>query len=531
MRKIPFIYLFNTKEHKYAYDVNSNEIIRLNDLSFDYLRYLSSGLSREKSIKILENEYSHDEISNVLELFDKAQKSKTVFSEKHPSKIAFNSFSDSWKEKYDECLELLTLEVTQRCNLACKYCCFNDFYAENRNRGDEDMPWDIAQAGLDYMLKHGGQEENPLRNKKKSRNFAIGFYGGEPLLRIDFLNRCVQYISQRITEDREVLYTVTTNATLLTPEAVKFLLNNNINIVISLDGPKEIHDRMRVFPNGCGTYDKILEGIENLVQYASQLKPANSIPVIINCVLVGNENVVDLWNYFSSMEELFNTQYIRFNIRLSNLSNGVDFWNQENPEFPMDYVQGWEEIISEYREACLKGVYYPENDKPSWRMELLDSFVRDSLYFAVHGRTRFQFECQHELPEICHPGSICYMGSRRCYLTTNGTILPCERVPSNDPYFIIGDIMNGGINLDKVQEKTEAFTRATDEDCKNCWCFRMCSVGCLAGMVEGGKVNPSIKVKRCSDLVNKRNKELIGLMEVLEKNPKALDHYNSIIVT
>lgn len=393
------------------------------------------------------------------------------------------------------------------------------------------MSWEIAQAGLDYMLKHGGQEENPFIGRSASRNFAIAFYGREPLLRMDFLDRCAKYLNQKLVDDRVVSFTVTTNGTLLTPDIIKCLLDNNINIVISLDGPEEIHDRMRVFPNGMGSYNNVIEGIENLVQYASQLKPSTGIPVILNTVLTGNENVVDLLNYFCSMEELFNTPYVNFVPRLSDVSKGTEFLNQNIPELHLEHVQGWDELISEYREACLSGVFYSDNGQQSWRMQVLGTFAREGLFFSVYGRTRYQYDCEYEIRDVCHPGSICAMGAKRAYLMTDGIILPCERVPTDDPYFIIGNILDGGIDLDKVNEKTDEFTNATADDCKNCWSFRMCDVSCLAGMVKDGKVIPSIKKNRCNLLLNRRNDELIGMMELLEENPKSLDHYKNVIVT
>ncbi|MBW7841079.1 MAG: SPASM domain-containing protein, partial [Chitinophagaceae bacterium] len=96
--------------------------------------------------------------------------------------------------------------------------------------------------------------------------------------------------------------------------------------------------------------------------------------------------------------------------------------------------------------------------------------------------------------ECCHPGSTCLIGSRRLYMRADGVLLPCERVASNDTYFVIRDA-NNGIYLDKVKKKLDDFTQASDGECKNCWCFRMCNIGYLEGLVVNNKVESSKKSK------------------------------------
>lgn len=135
-------------------------------------------------------------------------------------------------------------------------------------------------------------------------------------------------------------------------------------------------------------------------------------------------------------------------------------------------MRGWDILLNKYERVCLEGYYYPDNSGESeWSMKLLHDFCFNSFYYRVHGRTRYQFEDDFQLSPVFNPGSICDLGTLRGYIMVDGTILPCERVPSNDSFFQIGNIHCGGIDTDISLDKINQFIKATAEDCKNCWCI------------------------------------------------------------
>ncbi|MFH1739742.1 MAG: radical SAM protein [bacterium] len=531
MIRVPFVHLFQTESCKYAYDVNSNDIVKMSDAAFDILTLLLSGIPESEVRKELQRDYSEEEISSTCDQLESLQAEGRLFSDKKPKELLYLPCEHVWENMYDLFIEQITLEVTQRCNMRCRYCSYTDIYPENRGYNNLDMPWETAKTAMDYLLAHGGREANPLKNRPQaSRDFSLAFYGGEPLLRVDFVVDCVRYIKERLSQDRECHFSLTTNATLLDSSTVKCLMDNGVSITISLDGPREIHDKARVFPDGRGTYDKVLEAIENMQSYASTLKPDTPISSMINCVTAGGFDWVELWDYFTSLENLLYTPYMQFVINKNSMEGGLSAWNNAYPDDQLSEATGFRQVWDEYEKACLAGVYRNETGTVSWRMLVLDYLVRQNYFFEVHGRTRNQYEGQFELPDAYHPGGICLVGKRRPYVMVDGTILPCERVPTNNKYFCMGKIEDG-ISWKKGKELVDDFTKMSEEDCKSCWCLRMCGIGCTRDMIVGGSPSAEKKIAACYRLRECRHHDLIHMTTLLEKDPAVLDHFDKVLVS
>ena len=168
-------------------------------------------------------------------------------------------------------MQYIILQVTQECNLRCKYCVYGGGY-ENRTHAHEFMTWDLAQKSLDYFLEHSGQMEE----------LTVGFYGGEPMLQMDLIKKCVAYMEMRVP-DRRVGYTMTTNGTLLTVERAKYLLEKDFNVVISLDGAKEDHDKNRVFKDsGKGSFEVIMKNLNEIKKECPEFLKKVSFNTVLN---------------------------------------------------------------------------------------------------------------------------------------------------------------------------------------------------------------------------------------------------------
>ena len=149
-------------------------------------------------------------------------------------------------------VENVTLEVTEKCNLRCKYCIYHPSHPEYRAFGHENMKWDVAKKAIDFFKKS---------IPKMQKNRHIGFYGGEPLLEIELIKKAVSY-AKEVFGEKKVNFNMTTNATLLNMDIADFLVQNDFNITISLDGPRNIHNKNRIFANSNkGTFDLIMENI------------------------------------------------------------------------------------------------------------------------------------------------------------------------------------------------------------------------------------------------------------------------------
>ena len=158
-------------------------------------------------------------------------------------------------------LQELILEITQKCNLRCNYCVFSESYPGVRGYTPNDMSEDTALKAIDvyFSLLKEGRAYNPYREPR------IGFYGGEPLLHFDLIKTCINHVGKNY-KDFNPYFVMTTNSTLLSEEIVAFLSEHNCEVVLSIDGPREEHDRNRVFPGGKGSFDIIMENVKLLAK-------------------------------------------------------------------------------------------------------------------------------------------------------------------------------------------------------------------------------------------------------------------------
>ena len=157
-------------------------------------------------------------------------------------------------------LSTLVLNVTNQCNLSCAYCYE---YGEDRlvdtANGNQPkfMTEETARKSVEFMLRESG--DNSVAR--------LTFFGGETLLNFPVLRQTIHYARHRAAElGKEVEFSLTTNATLLRPEIIEFLADNDVGVTISIDGPKEMQDKFRVFHGGAGSYDAIAPKIRELLQ-------------------------------------------------------------------------------------------------------------------------------------------------------------------------------------------------------------------------------------------------------------------------
>ncbi len=145
---------------------------------------------------------------------------------------------------------MITLQVTQNCNLHCSYCAYSGNY-ENRSHKALNMDIETAKKGIDYLIEHSPDNEI----------VDIGFYGGEPLLTFNLIKECVAYAEKK-AEGKNMMFNLTTNGTLIKPEMIDFFEKHNVSITISIDGPREIHDLNRKFAHsGTGSFDIMMKNL------------------------------------------------------------------------------------------------------------------------------------------------------------------------------------------------------------------------------------------------------------------------------
>ncbi|MEA3295822.1 MAG: radical SAM protein [Patescibacteria group bacterium] len=131
----------------------------------------------------------------------------------------------------------LSLEITQNCNLRCKYCVYGEDYFYYRSRSNKEMEYEVTKKGIEYVFN--------IINERNKKEFSLSFYGGEPLLNFEIIKKIVKY-SKKLFNKWKLRFSITTNGTLIDEEIINFLILNNFQVLISLDGPKDVHDAKRI---------------------------------------------------------------------------------------------------------------------------------------------------------------------------------------------------------------------------------------------------------------------------------------------
>ena len=245
---------FDTIENKYIFDGQTGTVIAVDDIL----------LSCIKKFEHKDREQVYNELSE--EFSDKSKiRAAIAFGEKYKEYGAFycNSVDEKNKleggKKFSSNLtkkildsgytQQLVLNVTEDCNMRCKYCYLSETYKYTRNRTNTIMSEETAYKALDYYFKIMSE----ISKFNPGKKCAITFYGGEALMNFDVIKKSIEYAKKNAPV--EPLFNLTTNGLLFTEEKAEYLVNNDVAITISLDGNREEHNRNRVGVEGNNTFD------------------------------------------------------------------------------------------------------------------------------------------------------------------------------------------------------------------------------------------------------------------------------------
>ncbi len=357
----------------------------------------------------------------------------------------------------------VVFEVTDACNLKCTYCAYGDMYGDYDKRENKQLPLDKAFRLLDYLAK---KWNSPL-NESALRTVYISFYGGEPLLNIDFIKAIVNYLKQLNLSNRFFGFAMTTNGLLL-DRYMDFLVENDFNLIISLDGD-EANSAYRVDHGGNEAYHRIIKNVDLLrSKYPAHFKSK----VNFNAVLHNKNSIDGIYHYFKTNYD--KTPYIG---ELSSI--GI---KEESKElFMQTYRNAMESMIESER--------FQELEK--------DLFTRTGSYQSaiafLHKRSGFVYKDYNQLiyekQNVRYiPTGTCLPFSKKIFVTVNGKILPCERISQQ---FAIGKITEEEIIIDyaKIAEKYNSYYTSLARQCKHCQNANHCGQ-CIFTLKNFNEKNP-----------------------------------------
>lgn len=356
-------------------------------------------------------------------------------------------FSIPTKEEYTRLVkghcQQIVLELTEACNLRCKYCIYNEHHPEHHGYSNKTMSFETAKKSIDLIL-----------SEYKGGEFALSFYGGEPLVNFPLMKKCIEY-ARSAYPNVDLSYSFTTNLTLLTPEMVDYFKTlEDIDIMCSLDGPKAMHDKYRVDINGEGTFDKAIENFKLLLQ--EFYNPDKKRGLLINCVIVPpytKEKLNDIYKFF--FEDLKIPEGISCNYSYVDLGNmQIEDYDdpQEEQRLQTSPLEEW---------AADDFLIYNE-DSRFYRLINMELYRVANRAMATEG--------------VIDSGLLhgnCIPGQRRVYVTVDGNFRTCEKV-GNIPS--LGNC-DTGFDYDKsYQIYIEGYAKYYEPKCNECWARNQCSL-------------------------------------------------------
>lgn len=442
----PYIHTFRTSEQCYVYDVNTNRILNIPDSLYKCL---------------LTSDEHADEITTAILKDMKANgflRSDRVEISEHPATPLLPYFLENKMQQ-------LALQVTQRCNLRCDYCVYSGLY-KTRTHSNGSMSIEVAEKAIDYFIPR----------TKDSRNVAVSFYGGEPLLNIDLIKHCVNYIDKKYSGGK-ISYSMTSNGTLLDDITISFLADLDFRLLVSLDGPQVIHDANRKFADSDeGSFSTI---IQNIMRIKELFPNYYRDKVRFNAVLDTRgeysciEEFISCDDLFS--DDMFNVNYVSDNFTDHEISFNEEFHIDREYHYFMFFLSRLGEISN-------------KNEARSLTKQFNDVFRR--CYQNI------ELEQEHIPPKYHHSGP-CIPGVRRLFVDIGGKFYPCEQVSELSETVVIGSVETG-VSLEKVLSILN-IENSSHAKCKDCWAYRRCLV-CIAHSEDMHDSTNIESNKKCSDV-------------------------------
>jgi uncharacterized protein len=385
----------------------------------------------------------------------------------------------------------LVFEVTDACNLKCKYCAYGEMYEDYDLREEKILPVGKAIRLIDYLVDFWNSKKNVSINQR----VYISFYGGEPLLNMAFIKEIVDYIENKLQcPNLRFEFSMTTNALLL-HKYMDYLHEHSFFLLVSLDGNKE-NTAYRVDKSGKSSFDRIIGNVDRLKEkYPDYFKER----VNFNAVLHKKNSVEEIYLFFK-------TKYDKIP-SIGELNN-------------VGIRKEMREVFNDTYKNSNESLHQAENYEEIERDMFISTGSYRSVTLFLHKYSGFVFKDYTDLlfvpkEQKSLPTGTCIPFSKKMYVTVNGKILPCERIGHQ---FAFGEITDTEVKLDleEIAYRYNVYLAKFDKQCRQCKINESC-IQCMFNIADlGGK-------PVCHGYVNEElyRKYVNSQMSFLEKNPES----------
>ncbi len=432
-REFLMIHKFSMNGVNVIIDVASGAVHVVDKIVYDLVDEFGK-CSDDEIIRKFSDTYGADEIKEALSEIEELKNKGMIFTED-----GYVDVLDMVAAR-DPVVKALCLHIAHDCNLKCVYC----FAEEGEYHGKRElMSAEVGKAAIDFIIKNSGSRHN----------LEVDFFGGEPLMNFGVVKEIVEYgRSQEKIHNKNFRFTITTNGILLNDEIMDYINENMQNVVISLDGRKEINDKMRPRAGGQGSYDIIVPKFQKLAESRGQTD-----------------------------------YYIRGTFTRNNLDFSKDVLHMADLGF---------------KQISVEPVVGTEDDVYAIREDDIETICREYEKLAAElyerhkegGKRDFNFfHFNIDLsggPCVAKRLSGCGAGTEYLAVTPSGELYPCHQFVGLEG-FKMGDVFDG-VKTPKLREEFSNCNVYAKEECKKCWARFYCSGGCAANAYQlgGGLLNP-----------------------------------------
>ncbi len=400
-------------------DVNSGAVHLVDDAVYDILDYYKDE-PEDKIISLLADKYSAQEIKEGLAEIKELEENKMLYSE--------DIFADVIPkvENRNPVVKALCLHIAHDCNLKCKYC----FAEEGEYHGKRElMSLEVGKKAIDFLIKSSGSR----------KNLEVDFFGGEPLMNFDVVKGIVEYARSVEKEaGKNFRFTITTNGILFNDEIQQYINDNMHNVVLSIDGRKDVHDRMRPRAGGQGSYDSIVPKFQKLADSRNQTD-----------------------------------YYVRGTFTRYNLDFAKDVLHLADLGFKQISV---EPVVA----ADSEPYSIREQDLPV----IFDEYEKLALEILERRKNGQWFNFFHFMIDLTGGPCVvkrmvgCGSGTEYLSVTPTGDLYPCHQFVGMEQ-FKMGHV-DTGVTMPETRKRFEGCNVYTKPKCRECWARFYCSGGCVA---------------------------------------------------
>ena len=419
------IHQYKLNGYNIVLDVYSGSVHCVDDLAYDVIEMYEKNSREEIISALLENykdapDVNAKEISDCIDDVEELKEQGKLFTEDKYENLAFDF------KKRNTVIKALCLHIAHTCNLNCEYC----FASQGKYHGERAlMSLEVGKRAIDFLIENSGSRVN----------LEVDFFGGEPLMNFEVVKEIVAYArSIEKKYNKNFRFTLTTNGMLVDDDVIEFANKECHNVVLSLDGRKEIHDNLRKTVNGKGSYDVIVPKFQEFVKRREGR------------------------GYY---------------VRGTYTHNNTDFTNDI---FHMADL-GFTELSMEPVVCSPDDPYALTYDDLPVLFKQYEILAKEMLKREKEGRTLTFYHYMIDLtggPCIYKRISGCGSGTEYMAVTPWGDLYPCHQFVGDDKYKL-GDIWNG-VDNHEVQNEFKLCNAYARPDCKDCWARLYCSGGCAA---------------------------------------------------